>query len=58
MANAAMAGGQARASGYMNMANALNQGLSTGANLYMQGQYLGGVNELNAARTAYYGRQP
>ena len=57
MANAAMAGGQANASGYMNMASALNQGLSTGANLYMQGQYLGGVNELNRARTAYYGRQ-
>jgi hypothetical protein len=58
LAGSALAGGQARASGYMNMANALNQGLSTGANLYMQGQYLGGVNELNAARTAYYGRQP
>jgi hypothetical protein len=57
MANTAMAGGQARASGYANMASALNQGLSTGANLYMQGQYLGGVNELNAARTAYYNRQ-
>ena len=57
LSNAALAGGQARASGYMNMANALNQGLSTGANLYMQGQYLGGVNELNAARTQYYNRQ-
>jgi len=57
LAGSALAGGQARASGYMNMANALNQGLSTGANLYMQGQYLGGVNELNAARTAYYNRQ-
>ena len=54
IAGAQMAGGQARASGYMNMANALNQGLSTGANLYMQGQYLGGQNQLNAARTAYY----
>lgn len=31
-----MGAGQARASGYMGMANALNQGLSTGANLYMQ----------------------
>jgi len=57
LSNAALAGGAGRASGYINMANALNQGLSTGANLYMQGQYLGGVNELNAARTAYYNRQ-
>jgi len=55
---AQLAGGAARASGYMNMANALNQGLSTGANLGMQGYYLHGVNQLNAARTAYYGRQP
>jgi hypothetical protein len=54
LSNAALAGGQARASGYANMASALNQGLSTGANLYMQSQYLGGVNELNKARTAYY----
>jgi hypothetical protein len=54
LANAAIAGGQARASSYANMASALNQGLSTGANLYMQSQYLGGVNELNKARTAYY----
>jgi type II secretory pathway pseudopilin PulG len=57
LAGSAMAGGQATASGYLNMASALNQGLSTGANLYMQGQYLGGVNELNRARAAYYGRQ-
>jgi hypothetical protein len=54
LSNAALAGGQARASGYSNMASTLNQGLSTGANLYMQSQYLGGVNELNKARTAYY----
>ena len=57
VSNSIMAGGQARASGYANMATALNQGLSTGANMYMQGTYLSGVNELNAARTAYYGRQ-
>jgi len=31
-----MGAGQARASGYMGTANALNQGLSTGANLYLQ----------------------
>ena len=54
MAGAAMAGGQARASGYANMATALNQGLSTGANLYMQNQYLSGANQLNASRSAYY----
>jgi hypothetical protein len=36
VANAQMAGGAARASGYTGMANALNSGLSTGANLYMQ----------------------
>jgi len=54
LAGSAMAGGQARASSYANMASALNQGLSTGANLYMQSQYLGGVNQLNKARTAYY----
>jgi hypothetical protein len=54
LSNAALAGGAGRASGYINMANALNQGLSTGANLYMQGKYLSGVNELNAARTQYY----
>jgi hypothetical protein len=52
--NAELAGGQARASSYMNMANALNQGLSTGANLYMQNQYLGSQNQLNKARIAYY----
>jgi hypothetical protein len=56
MAGAAMAGGQARASGYANMATALNQGLSTGANLYMQNQYLSGQNQLNAARIGYYNR--
>jgi hypothetical protein len=52
--NAEMAGGQARASSYMNMANALNQGLSSGANLYMQDQYLGSQNQLNKARITYY----
>ena len=36
LSNAALAGGAARASGYTGMASALNQGLSTGANLYMQ----------------------
>ncbi len=36
LSNAAMAGGAARASGYTGMASALNQGLSTGANLYLQ----------------------
>ena len=36
VANAQLAGGAARASGYTGMANALNSGLSTGANLYMQ----------------------
>jgi hypothetical protein len=36
VANAQMAGGAARASGYTSMANALNSGLSTGANLYLQ----------------------
>jgi hypothetical protein len=36
LSNAAMAGGAARASGYTGMASAVNQGLSTGANLYMQ----------------------
>lgn len=36
VANAQMAGGAARASGYTGMANALTGGLSTGANLYMQ----------------------
>lgn len=36
MASAAMAGGQARASGYTSMASNLNNSLSTGANLYMQ----------------------
>ena len=35
-AAALQAGGAARASGYTGMANALNQGLSSGANLYMQ----------------------
>lgn len=56
--SALMAGGNARASSYMNMASALNQGLSTGANLYMQNEYLGQMNSLNKARAAYYGRQP
>jgi len=49
MAGAAMAGAQARASGYANMASALNQGLSTGANMYMQ-------VPLYSAMARYYGR--
>lgn len=36
MANAQMAGGQARASGYLGMANALTGALNTGAGLYVQ----------------------
>ena len=52
--SALIAGGQGRASGYMNMASALNQGLSTGANLYMQSQYLGQQNQLNKARIGFY----
>jgi hypothetical protein len=36
VAGAQMGAGAARASGYTGMASALNQGLSTGANLYMQ----------------------
>ena len=54
VAGAQLAGGQARASGYANMATALNQGLSTGANLYMQSQYLGQQNQLNKARINFY----
>lgn len=54
MANAAMAGGQARASGYMNMANALNQGLSTGAGFAAQYPLLESQMNLNRARTQYY----
>ncbi len=49
MGNAMMAGGAARASGYTGMASALNQGLSTGANLYMQ-------YPLYQAMAGYYGR--
>lgn len=55
---AELAGGQARASSYMNMASALNQGLSTGANLYMQNEYLGQMNALNKARIGYFNRAP
>jgi len=36
VAGAQIAGGQARASGYMNMANALTSALNTGAGLYVQ----------------------
>jgi hypothetical protein len=54
MANTAMAGGQARASGYMNMANALNQGLSTGAGFAAQYPLLESQMNLNRARTQYY----
>jgi len=46
--NAMLAGGAARASGYTGTASALNQGLSTGANLYMQ-------QPLYAAMANYYG---
>jgi hypothetical protein len=49
MANSMLAGGAARASGYTGMASALNQGLSTGANLYMQ-------YPLYQAMGNYYGR--
>ena len=49
MGNAMLAGGAARASGYTGMASALNQGLSTGANLYMQ-------YPLYQAMGQYYGR--
>lgn len=48
--NAMMAGGAAKASSYTGMASALNQGLSTGANMYLQyplyqamGRYYGGA---------------
>lgn len=47
--NALLAGGAARASGYTGMASALNQGLSTGANLYLQAP-------LYSAMAGYYGR--
>jgi hypothetical protein len=47
--NAMMAGGQARASGYANMSNAVTSGLSTGANLYMQ-------RPLYEAMANYYSR--
>lgn len=49
VAGAQMAGGQARASGYTGMASALNQGLSTGANLYLQAP-------LYNAMAGYYNR--
>jgi hypothetical protein len=40
IANIQLGGGQARASGYLGQANALNQALSQGAGLY--GMYKGG----------------
>jgi hypothetical protein len=49
VANAQMAGGAARASGYTGMANTLNSGLSTGANLYLQAP-------LYNAMAGYYNR--
>ena len=49
IAGAQMGAGAARASGYTGMASALNQGLSTGANLYMQ-------YPLYNSMAAYYGR--
>jgi hypothetical protein len=49
VAGAQMGAGAARASGYTGMASALNQGLSTGANLYMQ-------YPLYQAMGQYYGR--
>ena len=55
--SALIAGGQGRASGYMNMASALNQGLSTAAGFAAQYPMLESQMDLNKARTAYYGRQ-
>jgi hypothetical protein len=47
--NAMLAGGAARASGYTGMASALNQGLSTGANMYLQKPLYDYLGRLNAA---------
>jgi hypothetical protein len=40
LGQAAVAGGNAQASGYLNQANAINNALSQGASSYMQNQYL------------------
>ena len=56
VANAQMAGGAARASGYTGMANALTSGLSTGASLYMQAPLYESQVDRNNAMVGYYNR--
>jgi len=56
VANAQMAGGAARASGYTNMASALNSSLSTGANLYFQAPLYESQVNRNNAMAGYYTR--
>ena len=55
MSNAMIAGGNARASGYANMSNAVTGALNTGVNTYMQKplyDYLGRLNTQNAPAAA------
>ena len=56
VSNSIMAGGAARASGYTGMANALNSGLSTGANMYMQAPLYESQVNRNNAMIGYYNR--
>jgi len=56
VANAQMAGGAARASGYTGMANAINSGLTNAMSLGMQYPLYQSQIGLNTARTGYYER--
>jgi hypothetical protein len=56
VANAQMAGGEARASGYTNMANTLNSGITNAMSLGVQYPLYRSQMQLNEARTGYYNR--
>lgn len=51
--NAYGAAGQARASGYVGQANALNSALSSGTNMYMQGQMMNRMYPGNSAQASF-----
>jgi len=56
LATAQMAGGAARASGYTNMANAINSGVSNAMNLAIGVPMYQSQMDLNQARAGYYNR--
>ena len=52
-AQAAVAGGNAQASGYLNQANAVTNALNQGMSSYMQGQYINNMNPRAMSATSF-----